>query len=63
MTTSIKTITVKGIDFNIWSDFSKRCTYAQAQGPLGGEPRIIRSSGYLSNESSIKKAIRLVFQF
>lgn len=49
---------VKGQAFLVWSDFSTRCTYAEDS---VCNRQVLRSSGYLSNERSIKKAIKESF--
>lgn len=58
MKTNERTINVNGTDYTVYSDFIKRGTYAVNP---AGVVKTLRSSGYLSNERSVKKAIKLVF--
>lgn len=58
MTGTIKNITVGGKIYKVWSDFRMRSTYAENE---NGEIKTIKSSGYLSNELSIRKAIAICF--
>lgn len=58
MQTTPKTITVNGQDYKVYSDFIARATYAEAQ---DGTKKALRTSGYLRNEASIKKAIKAIF--
>lgn len=53
-----RTVSVNNIDYTVYSDFIKRGTYAVSP---AGVTKTLRSSGYLSNERSVKKAIKLVF--
>lgn len=50
---------VKGQRFLVWSDYSTRCTYAETCSTF--EQKVIRCNGYLSNENSIKRAIKISF--
>ncbi len=58
MTGTVKNITVGSKVYKVWSDFIMRSTYAENE---NGEIKCIKSSGYLSNELSIRKAIAIVF--
>lgn len=58
MTGTIKSITVGGKIYKVWSDFVMRATYAENE---NGEIKTIKSSGYLSNELSVRKAIAIFF--
>ena len=58
MTGTVKTTTVQGKQYKVWSDFIMRCTYAEDE---NGTKKMIRSSGYMSNDLSIRKAIACVF--
>ena len=58
MTGTIKNITVGGKVYKVWSDFRMRATYAENE---NGEVKRIKSSGYLNNELSIRKAIAICF--
>jgi len=51
--------TKQGYSFYVWSDFVYRCTCAQ--NTETGETRVIKSSGYISNERTIQKAIVRAF--
>lgn len=53
-----RTVTVNGTEYTVYSDLTKRGTYAV--NPAGVE-KALRSSGYLSSENSVKKAIKTVF--
>lgn len=55
---TVKNITVGGKVYKVWSDFIMRATYAENE---NGEVKSIKSSGYLSNELSIRKAIAIFF--
>lgn len=55
---TIKNITVGGKIYKVWSDFIKRGTFAENE---NGEIKMIKSSGYISNELSIRKAIAICF--
>ena len=56
---SIKTTQVSGIEFEVYSDFIARSTFATNM--QTGETKLIRSNGYLSNELAIRKAIATAF--
>lgn len=58
MKTNIRTISYKGQEFTVWSDMMRRGTFATNS---LGEEKALRSSGYLSNENSVKKAIKLMY--
>lgn len=53
------TTTVNGIQFEVWSDYIYRGTFAMNSET--GETKVIRSSGYITNELTIRKAIANVF--
>lgn len=55
---TIKNITVGGKVYKVWSDFIARGTFAENE---NGEVKQIKSSGYLNNELSIRKAIAVFF--
>lgn len=59
MKSNVKFVTVQGTEFRTWSDFIARGTFAENLET--GEVKIIKSSGYLSNDISIRKAIALRF--
>ena len=60
MTSKVQIITMnKGTrTFKVWSDYIKRETLAEDE---NGVIKTISSSGYISNELTIRKAIALVF--
>ena len=58
MSTKIKTTTIKGKQYKVWSDFIVRATFAQDE---NGQVKMIKSGGYLSNDLSVRKAIALAF--
>ena len=53
------TTQVAGIEFSIFSDFALRGMTAKNNAT--GEERIIKRSGYLSNDLSIRKAVAAAF--
>lgn len=55
---TVKNITVGGKAFKVWSDFVARATFAENE---NGEVKRIKSSGYLNNELTIRKAIAVFF--
>ena len=59
MKSNIKTTTVCGKTFTVWSDFIKRGTYASDE---NGTEKRIAGGTYLSNDLSIRKAISYAFQ-
>lgn len=59
MTGTIKTTTVAGKTYKVWSDFIQRATYASNE---AGETRRICGGGYLRNDLTIRKAISYAFQ-
>lgn len=59
MKTNYKITNVQGTEFRVYSDFIARATYAE--NTETGEVKVIKSSGYLSNDLSIRKAIACCF--
>ena len=57
---SIKNTQVSGLEFEVYSDFIARATFATNK--QTGETKKIHGSGYLSNDLSIRKAIACTFQ-
>jgi hypothetical protein len=55
MKTIKKVVRVQGTEYSVWSDFTKRATYAEQI--QTGEIKGISGSGYISNELSVRKAI------
>ena len=58
MTGEIRTTSVEGKEYTVWSDFIKKCTYAMDN---TGNKKAIRTSGYMHNELAVRKAIAIVF--
>jgi hypothetical protein len=59
MKSNLRTTTVQGTEFRVWSDFIARATFAE--NTETGEVKAISSSGYLSADLSIRKAIAIRF--
>lgn len=59
MTSAIRTTTVQGTTYEVWSDYIKRATLAK--NTVTGETKVIRDSGYLNNDLSVRKAIAPIF--
>ena len=58
MRTNVRTTTVQGKQYTVWSDFIKRGSFAENE---AGEVKQIKFNGYLSNDLSIRKAIAYTF--
>lgn len=54
----IRTTTVAGKQYKVWSDFSARSTFAEDE---AGTIKAISSSGYIHNDLTVRKAIARVF--
>lgn len=52
--------TVNGIEFEVYSDFLKRGTYATNK--QTGETKQIQGKGYIHKDLTVRKAIAQVFQ-
>ena len=52
------TTTVQGETYTVWDNYKLRGTFAQNE---AGEVRVIKSSGYLSNDLAVRKAIAASF--
>lgn len=59
MTGTIKTTTVAGKTYKVWSDFIQRATFAENE---DGEAKKICDGGYISNDLTIRKAISYAFK-
>lgn len=59
MTRTVRTFTVKGVEFFVWSDFIRRETYAQNKETC--EIKTLRSNGYIKAERTVKSHIKLMF--
>ena len=57
MKTNLRFVMVHGIKFTVWSDPILRGTFAE----FNGEVKALRTSGYLSNPASVKRAIKSAF--
>lgn len=58
MTGTVRTTTVQGKTYEVWSNFNDRCTYAKNE---EGETKAISSSGYIRNDLTVRKAIAIHF--
>ena len=59
MTGTIKTATVAGKTYKVWSDFIQRATYAQNE---DGITKRIYGGGYITKDLTVRKAICYAFQ-
>lgn len=50
----IRTTTVAGNQYKVWSDFIARATFAENE---DGVVKAIRSGGYIHNDLTVRKAI------
>ena len=57
---TVRETTVSGIAFDVWSDFIKRATFAMNKET--GEIKMIRESGYITNDLTVRKAIAIFFK-
>ena len=55
---TIRTTTVQGQTYEVWSDFNARGTYAKN---ADGVVKMISSSGYIHNDLTVRKAIAVCF--
>lgn len=60
MTGTIRTTTVNGTTFEVWSDFIARGTFAK--NTQTGETKKIQGSGYIHKDLTVRKAIAMVFK-
>lgn len=58
MKSQFKQIQVNGQIYNVWSDYVRKCTFAQNQ---NGEIKTLKSSGYIINDLTIRKSIAIMF--
>lgn len=58
MTGEIRTTSVEGKKYTVWSDFRKKCTYAMDS---TSDKKAIRTNGYMHNDLAVRKAIAIVF--
>lgn len=56
---TIRTTTVQGQTYKVWSDFIARATFAENE---DGEIKMIRACGYISNDLTVRKAIASTFK-
>lgn len=59
MQSTIRTTTVNGKAFEVWSDFIKRATFARDTET--GEVKAISGSGYIRNDLTVRKEIAIRF--
>lgn len=59
MTGTIRTTSVNGTAYEVWSDFIARATFAK--NIETGEVKTISSSGYIHKDLTVRKAIACVF--
>ena len=58
MTGQIRTTTVEGKTYKVWSDFIAIETFAENE---NGEIKRIHGNGYINNDLTVRKAIANVF--
>lgn len=58
MTGQIRTTTVEGRTYKVWSDFIARGTFAENE---NGEIKKIHGNGYIHNDLTVRKAIAVAF--
>lgn len=58
MTGTIRTTTVQGKTYEVWSDFIARSTFAKN---VDGEVKMISAGGYITNDLTVRKAIANCF--
>lgn len=58
MTGTIRTATVQGTTYEVWSDYFTRSTYAKNP---NGEVKAISASGYIHKDLTVRKAIAAAF--
>ena len=58
MTGTIRTTTVQGSTYKVWSDFIKCGTFAESE---DGTVKKIYGGGYIKNDLTIRKAIAAVY--
>lgn len=58
MTSKATMYQVAGKQYKVWSDFIKRCTFAEDE---NGEVKAISGSGYIHNDLTVRKAIACRF--
>ena len=54
----IRTTTIAGKQYKVWSDFIARATFAEDE---SGTIKAISTSGYIHNDLTVRKAIACVF--
>lgn len=58
MTGTVRTTTVNGKEFKVWSDFIARATFAE---DANGNVKKLCGSGYIHNDLTVRKAIACVY--
>lgn len=56
---TVRTTTVGGKEYKVWSDFNARGTFAEAE---DGTVKQISWSGYIHNDLTVRKAIAVQFK-
>lgn len=59
MAGTIRTTTVQGVTYEVWSDFIKRGTFAK--NTETGETKLIFGGGYIRTDLTVRKAIAAAF--
>lgn len=59
MKNNIRTTTVNGTKYEVWSDFNARGTFAK--NTVTGEEKQLCGSGYIHNDLTVRKAIAARF--
>ena len=59
MTGTLRTTSVQGQAYEVWSDFDRRCTFAK--NTTTGEVKAISSSGYIHKDLTVRKEIAIRF--
>lgn len=58
MTGEVRTFTVEGKTYEVWSDFIERATFAKSE---SGDVKRIHGNGYIHNDRTVRKAIAASF--
>ena len=58
MSGTIRTTTVQGQTYEVWSDFIRKCTFAKNE---EGITKQISESGYIHKDLTVRKAIAIHF--
>ena len=55
---TVRTTTVEGKEYKVWSDFIARGTFAEAE---DGTVKQIKGNGYIKDDLTVRKAIAVQF--